>query len=119
MKEETIKKKSVEKGYKYKAKVVWEKLTTNGIPVNSSGLTTRKSTETMYIFQKGEVASIAKLHRAVDLIRAKVRGASVKPEEAYQNINRLVSEGHFIEIFGRKHNVRANYVTFGNQLKLR
>ena len=62
MKDETTKKKILEKGYKYKAKLVWEKLISNGIPVNSSGVTTRKSTETMYIFQIGEVASFAKLH---------------------------------------------------------
>ena len=46
-----------------------------------------------------------------------MRGASVKPEAAYEEIETLVPDGHYIEIFARRHNVRPNWISIGNQLK--
>jgi mRNA (2'-O-methyladenosine-N6-)-methyltransferase len=115
-KEEKIKEMFKQKGYAYKGRIVWEKLTHKGNPVNGSGVTLRHSTESCYIFAKGPVSSISNYHKAEDLIRAQVRGESVKPEEIYDRINTLVPYGHKIEIFGRRHNVRKNFVTIGNQL---
>ena len=76
MKEIVAKKIIESKWYKYKAKVMREKLTRNGNPVNLSGVTTRHSTETLYIFSKGKVSSFSKYHKATDLIRAQVRAPS-------------------------------------------
>ena len=52
-----------------------------------------------------------------DLLLASVRGESVKPDESYARIEELVPEGHYLDIFARKFNIRPNYVTIGNQVK--
>ncbi len=70
MKVERIKKLLAARGFKYKAMIVWEKLTRNGKPVNGSGVTVRHSTEACFIFKRGNTSSFSKLHRATDLIRA-------------------------------------------------
>ncbi len=52
-----------------------------------------------------------------DLVMAKVRGESIKPDEIYGEIYKLVPQGFYLEIFARVHNVRNNYVSVGNMLR--
>lgn len=51
-----------------------------------------------------------------DVIVAEVRATSHKPDEVYGIIERLSPGTRKVELFGRPHNVRPNWVTLGNQL---
>jgi mRNA (2'-O-methyladenosine-N6-)-methyltransferase len=51
-----------------------------------------------------------------DVIFSERRGQSQKPEELYQLIEALVPNGKYLEIFGRKNNLRDYWVTIGNEL---
>ena len=51
-----------------------------------------------------------------DIIVAEVRATSHKPDEIYGVIERLSPGTRKVELFGRPHNVRPNWVTLGNQL---
>jgi len=44
------------------------------------------------------------------------RETSRKPDEQYRIFERLAPGGRKLEIFGRQHNVRPNWLTLGNQL---
>jgi mRNA m6A methyltransferase catalytic subunit len=115
--EEETRKRMNALGYKYKDKIIWEKTTPRGNPINGNGWITRHSTETLLIFQKGCVSRIAKYHRAFELVRAPMRGESIKPEEVITEILKLVPKGHYLEIFARKNNLRPNFVSVGNMLR--
>ncbi len=63
MKEERIKKILKSKGYKQRAKITWTKLSKkNGVPVNGSGVVSRHSNETCYVFSKGKVTEMSRYH---------------------------------------------------------
>lgn len=57
-----------------------------------------------------------------DLIFSERRGQSQKPNEIYELIEELVprgisiSLGYYLEIFGRRNNLRDGWVTIGNEL---
>ncbi|TDL29263.1 MT-A70-domain-containing protein [Rickenella mellea] len=51
-----------------------------------------------------------------DVVVAEVRETSRKPDEVYGMIERMCPGGRKVEIFGRKHNARAGWLTLGNQL---
>ena len=51
-----------------------------------------------------------------DVIFSERRGQSQKPEELYERIEALVPGGKYLEIFGRKNNLRDFWVTIGNEL---
>jgi len=51
-----------------------------------------------------------------DVIVAPNRETSRKPDEIYGLIERLCPGGRKLEIFGRQHNTRPNWLTLGNQL---
>ncbi|CAG8452850.1 16439_t:CDS:2 [Acaulospora colombiana] len=51
-----------------------------------------------------------------DVIFSERRGQSQKPEELYEMIEELVPNGKYLEIFGRKNNLRDYWVTIGNEL---
>ncbi|OMJ19931.1 N6-adenosine-methyltransferase 70 kDa subunit [Smittium culicis] len=51
-----------------------------------------------------------------DTIFSERRGQSQKPEELYEMIEQLVPGGTYLEIFGRKNNLRDYWVTVGNEL---
>lgn len=54
--------------------------------------------------------------RLSDVIYSQRRGQSQKPEEIYELIEKLVPNGKYCEIFGRKNNLRNHWVTIGNEL---
>ena len=37
-----------------------------------------------------------------------------KPDEIYNLIERISKNGKYLELFGRPHNVRENWITLGN-----
>lgn len=51
-----------------------------------------------------------------DVIFSQRRGQSQKPTEVYELIEKLVPGGAFLEIFGRRNNLRDFWVTVGNEL---
>ncbi|KAF8165010.1 MT-A70-domain-containing protein [Crassisporium funariophilum] len=51
-----------------------------------------------------------------DVIVSEVRETSRKPDEVYGLIERMCPGGRKVEIFGRRHNTRAGWLTLGNQL---
>ncbi|VDM18768.1 unnamed protein product [Hydatigera taeniaeformis] len=51
-----------------------------------------------------------------DVIVSEVRETSRKPDEIYGLIERLSPGTRKLELFGRPHNLQANWVTLGNQL---
>eukprot|EP00889_Picochlorum_renovo_P000121 jgi/Picre1/27151/NNA_000120.t1 len=51
-----------------------------------------------------------------DIIYAERRGQSQKPEEIYELIEDLVPNGKYLEIFGRKNNLKNFWVTVGNEV---
>jgi mRNA m6A methyltransferase catalytic subunit len=51
-----------------------------------------------------------------DVIFSHRRGQSQKPEEIYEIIEQLVPNGRYLEIFGRKNNLRNYWVTIGNEI---
>ncbi|SIO73553.1 MT-A70 [Babesia microti strain RI] len=51
-----------------------------------------------------------------DVILSEVRETSRKPDEIYRIIERMCPNDLKLEIFGRHHNTRNNWITLGNQL---
>ncbi|RKP22390.1 hypothetical protein SYNPS1DRAFT_25890 [Syncephalis pseudoplumigaleata] len=51
-----------------------------------------------------------------DVIYSERRGQSQKPEELYEMIEHMVPNGKYLEIFGRKNNLRDYWITIGNEL---
>ena len=51
-----------------------------------------------------------------DVIYAERRGQSQKPEEIYEFIEQHCPNGNYLEIFGRRNNLRDGWVTIGNEL---
>lgn len=45
-----------------------------------------------------------------------MRETSRKPDEIYRVLERLIPGAPKLEVFGRSHNLRNNWVTLGNQL---
>ncbi|KAI7833814.1 MT-A70-domain-containing protein [Kickxella alabastrina] len=89
-------------GYTYVDDIAWVKQT--------------HAKETCLIGKKG--ADPPNLQRSVasDVIFSERRGQSQKPEELYEIIEQLIPNGKYLEIFGRKNNLRDYWVTVGNEL---
>lgn len=51
-----------------------------------------------------------------NVITAKRRIQSQKPSELYELVEQLVPDGAWGELFGRRNNLRRNWVTIGNQI---
>jgi len=64
---------------------------------------------------KGDISDY-NLQLDTDVILAEVRETSRKPDEVYRIIERMSPGPYKLEVFGRQHNVRNNWVTVGNQL---
>lgn len=48
-----------------------------------------------------------------DVIVSEVRETSRKPDEIYRMIERICPHGLKLELFGRAHNLRPNWITLG------
>lgn len=101
-------------GYKYIDEVVWVKQTVNGKIAKGHGYYLQHTKETCLIGVKGNPQF--KKDVGFDVIFSKRRGQSQKPEEIYERIEELVPNGHYLEIFGRRNNLRNYWVTIGNEL---
>lgn len=101
-------------GYKYVDEIVWVKKTCNNKIAKSHGYWLQHAKETCLVGIKGDL----KLEdtRTPDVIFSLRRGQSQKPEEIYQMIEEIVPGGCYLEIFGRRNNLRNGWITIGNEL---
>ncbi len=86
----------------------------NGKIAKGHGYYLQHTKETCLIGVKGNPSF--KQNVKCDVIFSKRRGQSQKPEEVYEYIENLVPNGYFLEIFGRRNNLRNYWVTIGNEI---
>ncbi len=101
-------------GYTYHDEIVWVKQTVNGKIAKGHGYYLQHTKETCLIGKKGN--PFYERNVVCDVIFSKRRGQSQKPEEIYKYIETLIPNGFYLEIFGRRNNLRENWVTLGNEL---
>lgn len=101
-------------GYKYIDEVVWIKKTVNNKIAKSHGYWLQHAKETCLVGMKGDLD--IKDMNIPDIIFSLRRGQSQKPEEIYQMIEELVPGGSYLEIFGRRNNLRSGWITIGNEI---
>ena len=108
--------------------ITWVKISSRGLLGHGNGHYLQHSKETCLVAMKGSNACVdpSKLGMINDIIFAKRKGQSQKPNEIYTLIESLVPEGRvcdfrsrvgfYLEVFGRWNNLRNNWVTIGNEL---
>jgi mRNA m6A methyltransferase catalytic subunit len=103
-------------GYTLVDEIVWVKMTVNRRLAKSHGFYLQHAKEVCLVGRRG--GDIAGLKQGVgsDIIYSERRGQSQKPEEIYELIEKLVPNGKYLEIFGRKNNLRNFWVTVGNEV---
>jgi len=103
-------------GYSLVDEVTWIKKTINGKIAKGHGFYLQHAKESCLIGVKGKLNSNFKKNIGSDIIFSQRRGQSQKPEEVYTLIEELVPNGFYLELFGRRNNVRDGWVTIGNEL---
>ncbi|CAG8636344.1 3259_t:CDS:2, partial [Cetraspora pellucida] len=96
--------------------ITWVKQTVNRRMAKGHGFYLQHAKETCLMGRKGKDPPGCKHSISSDVIFSERRGQSQKPEELYQMIEELVPNGNYLEIFGRKNNLRDYWVTIGNEL---
>eukprot|EP00958_Prasinococcus_capsulatus_P017006 scaffold1906_cov403-Prasinococcus_capsulatus_cf.AAC.7 len=103
-------------GYDLVDEIVWVKLTVNRRLAKSHGYYLQHAKEVCLVGKKGKDPPGMRGGLASDIIFAERRGQSQKPTEIYEIIEQLVPNGKYLEIFGRKNNLRNFWVTVGNEV---
>ncbi|KAJ2157156.1 hypothetical protein GGF46_004700 [Coemansia sp. RSA 552] len=103
-------------GYRYVDDITWVKQTVNRRMAKGHGYYLQHAKETCLVGKKGLDPPTLQRSVASDVIFSERRGQSQKPEELYEIIEQLVPGGNYLEIFGRKNNLRDYWVTVGNEL---
>ncbi|TPX57384.1 hypothetical protein PhCBS80983_g03863 [Powellomyces hirtus] len=103
-------------GYEYVDDITWVKQTVNRRMAKGHGYYLQHAKETCLVGRKGKDPPGCQHGVASDVIFSQRRGQSQKPEELYEMIEKLVPNGKYLEIFGRKNNLRDFWVTIGNEL---
>lgn len=103
-------------GYDLVDEVVWVKMTVNRRMAKSHGFYLQHAKEVCLVARKGRGPPGLKGGVGSDIIYSERRGQSQKPEEIYHLIEQLVPDGRYLEIFGRKNNLRNYWVTVGNEV---
>jgi len=101
-------------GYRYVTSVAWVKQTSKGNLAKGHGFYLQHAKETCLVGMKGTALGVRVPRRTV--IEAVRREQSRKPDELYAIIEEAAPNGMYLELFGRRHNLRDNWVTIGNQL---
>ena len=102
-------------GYRYCDEIVWVKQTVNGKIAKGHGYYLQHTKETCLVGIKGN-PKFVKEEGNYDIIFSQRRGQSQKPTEIYERIEKLIPNGHYLELFGRRNNLRNFWVTIGNEL---
>lgn len=103
-------------GYELVDEVVWVKMTVNRRLAKSHGFYLQHAKEVCLVAKKGRDPPGTRRGVLSDVIFSERRGQSQKPEEIYQMVEALVPNGRYLEIFGRKNNLRDFWVTVGNEV---
>ena len=101
-------------GYQYIDEVVWVKKTRNNKIAKSHGYWLQHAKETCIVGAKGNW-NVQELDLP-DVIFSPRRGQSQKPEDIYIMIEQLFPTGAYLEIFGRRNNLRNGWITIGNEI---
>lgn len=97
--------------------ITWIKKTVNGKIAKGHGFYLQHAKESCLIGVKGDIKNPRfNFNRSSDVIFSERRGQSQKPTETYEMLERLVPNGFYLEIFGRRNNLRDRWVTIGNEL---
>lgn len=95
--------------------IAWVKSTINQKIAKGHGFYLQHAKETCIIGVKGTPVN-TQFGIGSDLIFSMRRGQSQKPCETYALIEQLVPNGYYLEIFGRRNNLRDKWVTIGNEI---
>lgn len=101
-------------GYKFVDELIWVKMTCNRRIAKGHGYYLQHAKETCIVGVKGAPSHSHEI--LSDIIFSERRGQSQKPGEIYETVEKLVPNGKYCEIFGRKNNLRDYWVTIGNEL---
>lgn len=101
-------------GFEYKTNLIWEKVRKDGNPDGRGvGFYFRNVTEILLFGVKGDKnRTLSPARSQVNIVRAKKREHSRKPDEFYPLIESC-SPGPYLELFAR--GVRENWTVWGNQ----
>lgn len=119
-------------GYSLVGDITWIKLSSRKHfivkTISSHGFYLQHAKETCLVAKKGLCTFVdkTKLDSVNDVIFSTRRGQSQKPDEIYDMIEKLVPNGlihspssclgYYIEIFGRRNNLRDDWVTIGDEI---
>jgi mRNA (2'-O-methyladenosine-N6-)-methyltransferase len=104
-------------GYELVDEITWVKQTVNRRLAKSHGFYLQHAKETCLVARKGrDPPGTNRSMAGGDVIFSERRGQSQKPTEIYNAIERLVPNGFYLEIFGRRNNTRDGFLTIGNEL---
>eukprot|EP00924_Labyrinthula_sp_SR-Ha-C_P007630 snap_masked-scaffold_42-processed-gene-2.9-mRNA-1 protein AED:0.14 eAED:0.14 QI:0/-1/0/1/-1/1/1/0/317 len=103
-------------GYEFIDEIVWVKTTVNRRLARSHGFYLQHGKESCIVGRKGKDPVGVKKNVDIDVLFSQRSGQSQKPVELYQMIERLVPNGSFLEVFGRRNNLRNFWTTIGNEL---
>lgn len=103
-------------GYKFQDLVSWVKQSKRKKILKGNGYYLQHAKETCLIGVKGDPWKKARKNIMSDCMFSKRRGQSQKPNDIYHLIETLVPNGNYLEIFGRRNNLRSGWVTIGNEL---
>lgn len=104
-------------GYRLVEEIVWVKIDQlqRVAAAGHTGHWFNHSKEHCLVGAKGALRGLQRFSDC-NVIVAQPRESSRKPDELYGIIERAVPEGRKLELFGRAHNLRAGWVTLGDQL---
>lgn len=104
-------------GFAYKSNLVWYKVRRDGGPDGRGvGFYFRNVTELVLFGVRGSMRTLAPGRRQVNLLAARKREHSRKPEELYELIEQC-SPGPYLELFARFE--RPGWVQWGNEERIR
>eukprot|EP01135_Chromosphaera_perkinsii_P002386 Nk52_evm40s222 gene=Nk52_evmTU40s222 len=103
-------------GYELVDTVDWIKMTVNRRLAKCHGFYLQHAKETCLVGRKGPDLPGWRKGIGSDIIYSERRGQSQKPTEIYELCEQLVPNGKYLEIFGRRNNLRDYWVTIGNEL---
>ena len=101
-------------GYKVVDSIDWIKVTVNYKIAQGNGYYLQHAFETCLIGVKGTVP--ISTFDIPDIIYAERRKQSQKPDQIYEYCEEMVKDGLYLEIFGRRNNLRDGWITIGNEI---
>ena len=115
---------ATETGFTFKSELlVWQKITKAGTPHIGTGKTTRKSCESAWLFTRGKGLPIRShsVRQAIitedlpQVIEARRRAHSEKPDEANEALERLFGNVRRLDMYSRQQ--RPGWTSWGNDLQ--